>query len=484
MTTLLWFQRDLRLTDNPALDAAVSIGQPIIPFYIRDDADADEWSPGGASRWWLYSSLSALSAELEARGNRLILKTGSAESVINELLSESGATAVYWNRRYEPWAIRRNEKIKTALKVKGIEARSFNAALLREPWTVTTQKGGPYKVFTPFWKALRASGGPDPLKPAPRRIAAPNKRSQSDDLNSWKLLPTGTDWASGLRDTWVPGEKAALSRLHDFTECAVFEYRDKRNLPGISGTSRLSPHLQFGEIGPRQIWHAVVDSALAQTGNPMPQGVETYLSEIAWREFSYHLLFHFPELPSTPLRAEFSGFPWAHDPDALTAWQRGATGYPIVDAGMRELWATGWMHNRVRMIVASFLIKDLLIDWQTGQKWFWDTLVDADLASNAASWQWVAGCGADAAPYFRIFNPTTQGTKFDPDGNYVRKWVPEISRLPDRLIHTPWKAKAVDLAEAGIELGSTYPARVVDHAFARHRALEEYQRLKAERSGN
>jgi deoxyribodipyrimidine photo-lyase len=252
--------------------------------------------------------------------------------------------------------------------------------------------------------------------------------------------------------------------LNDFTQGAVFKYQDKRNFPGVSGTSRLSPHLHFGEIGPRQIWHAVVTSALAQTGSPMPHGVETYLSEIAWREFSYHLLFHFPELPLKPLRTEFSNFPWANDPNALSAWQRGATGYPIVDAGMRELWTIGWMHNRVRMIVASFLIKDLLIDWQTGEEWFWDTLV---------------GCGADAAPYFRVFNPTIQGTKFDPDGTYVRKWVPEISKLPDRLIHAPWTAKPIELAGAGIELGRDYPAPIVDHSAARNRALEKYKQLKA-----
>lgn len=478
MTTLLWFRLDLRLADNPALDAAVAIGHPVIPVYIHDDADAEEWSSGGASRWWLHNSLSALSSEIEARGNKLILKAGPAESVINELLSETGATHIYWNRRYEPWAIRRDQRIKTTLKTKGMEAHSFNAYLLQEPWTVTTKKGEPYKVFTPFWKALRSGGDPGQPRPAPKRIPAPNVFVESDDLNSWELLPLSPDWAGGLRNAWTPGETMAHSRLDDFTETAVFDYRDKRNLPGLPGTSRLSPHLHFGEIGPRQIWHAVVTRAVAQTGNSMPHGVETYLSEIAWREFSYHLLFHFPELPLKPLRAEFSNFAWANDPDALSTWHCGATGYPIVDAGMRELWATGWMHNRVRMIVASFLIKDLLIDWQTGEKWFWDTLVDADLASNAASWQWVAGCGADAAPYFRIFNPTIQGTKFDPDGTYVRKWVPEISNLPDKLIHAPWKAKPIELADAGIELGKDYPAPIIDHSMARNRALKKYKLLK------
>jgi deoxyribodipyrimidine photo-lyase len=479
MTTILWLRRDLRLTDNPALDAAVALGRPIIPVYISDDADAGEWSPGSASRWWLHGSLHALAAAIEARGNRLILKSGPASAVIDELLSETGATSVYWNRRYEPWATKRDEQIKSALKGGGLETRSFNASLLQEPWSVTTQKDEPYSVFTPFWKALRALGSPDRPRPAPARIPAPSVFPQSEKLESWRLLPIKPDWAGGLRDTWTPGEEAAHSRLNDFTDATVFDYQNRRNLPGVSGTSRLSPHLHFGEIGPRQIWNAVVTSALAHTGSPMPRGVEAYLSEIAWREFSYHLLFHFPQLPTHPLRAKFSALQWQNDPEGLSAWQRGLTGYPIVDAGMRELWATGWMHNRVRMIVASFLIKDLLIDWRTGEEWFWDTLVDADLASNSASWQWVAGCGADAAPYFRVFNPSLQGEKFDSDGNYVRKWVPELARLPNRLIHAPWTAKPIELADTGIKLGRDYPMPIIDHAMARNRALERYNLIKA-----
>ena len=474
---LLWFRRDLRLSDNPALDAAVAVGRPIIPLYILDDTDAGEWTPGGASRWWLHGSLSALASAISSLGNRLILRKGSAASIIEEIQSETGATSIFWNRRYEPWATRRDELIKTALKDKGVEARSFNAGLLREPWNVTTKSGEPYKVFTPFWKALRALGDPDPSRPAPSRIPSPSVFPWSDDLVTWALRPTAPDWAGEMRKAWVPGEEAAHDRLNAFIDSAVFEYRDKRNLPGVSGTSRLSPHLHFGEIGPRQIWHAVTARAFADTGSPMPLGVETYLSEIAWREFSYHLLFHFPQLPSQPLRAEFSDFPWADDPAGLSAWQSGSTGYPIVDAGMRELWATGWMHNRVRMITASFLTKDLLIDWRIGEEWFWDTLVDADLASNAASWQWVAGCGADAAPYFRVFNPSLQGTKFDPDGAYVRRWVPELSNLPDDLIHAPWTARPIELSDAGIDLGRTYPMPIVDHAIARNRALERYKRM-------
>lgn len=483
MTTILWFRRDLRLSDNLALTAAVALGHPVIPVYISDNINAGEWSIGSASRWWLHGSLSALASAIEARGNRLIFKTGSTFAVLDKLLSETGAKRVYWNRRYEPSATKLDAEITAGLKCKGIEARSFNSSLLREPWEVATQKGGPYKVFTPFWKALRELGESYQTKPAPIRIPAPKIYPKSDELQSWNLLPKGADWSGGLGGSWTPGEAAARLRLTDFITAAVFDYKDKRNMPGVDGTSRLSPHLHFGEVGPRQIWNAVVKSALACTGNPMPQGVESYLSEIAWREFSYHLLFHFPELPSKPLREEFSFFPWEDDPVGLSAWQHGSTGYPIVDAGMRQLWATGWMHNRVRMIVASFLIKDLLIDWRNGEDWFWDTLVDADLANNSASWQWVAGCGADAAPYFRIFNPTTQGSKFDPDGAYVRKWVPEIAKLPNRLIQVPSLAKPVELADAGIKLGRDYPMPIVDHSMARHRALERYKQIKVRQDG-
>jgi deoxyribodipyrimidine photo-lyase len=475
---LLWFRRDLRLSDNPALDAALAVGRPVIPLFILDDADANEWAPGGASRWWLHGSLSALAAEIASAGNRLVLRSGSAAPILEELLAETGATSVYWNRRYEPWATARDERIKTALKGRGVDARSFNAGLLKEPWTLTTRKGEPYKVFTPFWKALRALGDPDPPSPAPGRIPAPALWPRSDEPASWALRPTAPDWAGGLRDAWTPGEAGALARLTAFTDGAVLDYHKTRNLPGVAGTSRLSPHLHFGEVGPRQVWHAAVTGALANAGTPTARGVETYLSELAWREFSYHLLFHFPRLPSQPLRAAFADFPWQDDTEGLSAWRRGSTGYPIVDAGMRELWATGWMHNRVRMIVASFLIKDLLIDWRSGEAWFWDTLVDADLASNAASWQWVAGCGADAAPYFRVFNPALQGAKFDPDGVYVRRWVPELAKLPDALIHAPWTAKPIELSDGGVELGRSYPAPIVDHAAARLRALEIYQRTK------
>ncbi|CAN7285465.1 DNA photolyase family protein [Phenylobacterium sp. LjRoot164] len=479
MTTLLWFRGDLRLADNPALAVAIANGGRVVPVFILDDEDAGRWRAGGASRWWLHNSLTALAADLAMRGSRLILRRGPAEREIARLLAETGADSVVWNRRYEPWAVARDERLKATLKERGVAARSCNAGLLREPWEVMNGKGEPYRVFTPFWRALRAGLElPTPIE-APQQIAALDKWPASEAFADWSLSPSRPDWAGGLRETWTPGEAGAHERLDAFAGRVSLEYREARNLPGREGTSRLSPHLHFGEVGPRQVWRALTAAALAETGDLMPSGVEVFLSEIAWREFSHHLLFSAPHLPEQPLRPDFAAFPWASDPAGLTAWRKGQTGYPIVDAGMRQLWTTGWMHNRVRMIVASFLIKHLLIDWREGQAWFWDTLVDADLANNAASWQWVAGSGADASPYFRIFNPVTQGQKFDPDGAYVRRWVPELSGLPDKVLHAPWTARPIELADGGVRLGVDYPLPIVDHARARARALEAYASTRA-----
>ncbi|WP_430436508.1 cryptochrome/photolyase family protein [Oceanibaculum nanhaiense] len=474
---LLWFRQDLRLADNPALCAAMASGQLVLPVYILDDETPGAWRTGGAARWWLHHSLAALSRDLDALGLPLVLRRGDSRQVIADLVSETGAAAVYWNRCYEPFARKRDETIKAALKRDGIAARSFNSALLHEPWTVENKAGEPFRVYSAFWRACLAKDGPEAPLPAPEALTStPTPAPQGDRLADWALLPTAPNWAKGFEAAWTPGEAAARDRLTGFLDAAVNRYKTERDRPDIEATSRLSPHLHFGEIGPRQIWHAT-QAAMAAGGVSGASALK-FLSEVGWREFAHHLLYHNDTLPDHPLRPEFADFPWHENGDALAAWQRGRTGFPIVDAGMRELWATGWMHNRVRMIVASFLVKDLLIPWQEGEAWFWDTLVDADLANNAASWQWVAGCGADAAPYFRIFNPVLQGEKFDPDGAYVRRWVPELAKMPASHIHKPWLAPDDVMRQAGVTLGETYPTPIVDHGTARDRALDAFSRIK------
>ncbi len=476
--SILWFRQDLRLADNPALDAALARGAPILPVYVLDDETPGRWVAGGAGRWWLHRSLTSLAADLENLGRPLVLRRGPAERVILELADEIGAGAVFWNRCYEPFAIARDTRIKTALHARGLTAESGNAALLFEPWLPQTKSGGPFKVFTPFWRHLLSR--PAPPRPLPRPEALPDGiEARGESLENWSLLPHAPDWAGGLRDSWTPGEAGAKSRLEAFLDAAVGDYQAQRDLPDSPGTSRLSPHLHWGEISPRQIWHATRHSAAASGLDPASS--EAFLRELGWREFSYHLLYHWPELPERNWKQSFDAFPWREDEAASRAWTRGRTGYPLVDAGMRELWATGWMHNRVRMVAASFLIKHLLIHWRRGEAWFWDTLVDADLASNSASWQWVAGSGADAAPFFRIFNPVTQSRKFDPEGGYLRRWLPELAKLPAAAIHAPWEADAGTLAAAGVDLGETYPRPIVDHAAARKRALAALETIKAER---
>jgi len=470
---IVWFRQDLRLADNPALAAAVASGKPVIPVYILDETPGVR-APGGASRWWLDKSLAALAGDLEARGSRLTLRRGEALSVLQDLARETGAKTAHWNRLYDGAAVERDTAVKAALAEAGVEARSFNAALLNEPWQVKTGAGGPFKVFTPYWRAARAMIGPVELLPAPEQLAAPEHWPRSRRLSAWRLHPRSPDWSVGFAD-WRPGEDGAGQRLRDFLDGRVDAYSEARDIPGTSGTSRLSPHLAFGEIGPRQVWAAA--QAAAARGAASEAQVEAFLRELGWREFNHHLLFHQPRITRESFNAGFAAFPWREDAGGLEAWRRGQTGYPIVDAGLRELWATGWMHNRVRMIVASFLVKHLLVDWREGEAWFWDTLVDADLANNVCNWQWVAGSGADAAPYFRIFNPILQGERFDPRGDYVRKWVPEIARLPAKHLHQPWMADPTTLAKAGVVLGQTYPKPIVGHAMARARALKAYAEL-------
>jgi deoxyribodipyrimidine photo-lyase len=469
-STIVWFRQDLRLVDNPALLAATAAGAAIIPIFIWSPQEEGHWPPGAASCWWLHQSLTQLDASLRSLGSRLIIRRGSSLQTIRELLDQTGATSVYWNRRYEPAARARDRQLQSALLKLGVESESFNGSLLFEPESIKTKEGKPYLVFTPFWRNCLEYSPPPQPQPALKAIKSPHRWPTSLQLKELNLLPK-LNWANGFAKIWNPGEAGAAENFNHFLKQSLSQYSIDRDLPAKICTSRLSPHLHFGEISIRQIWADLKK----QKNSP---AVKRYQSELGWREFAYHLLFHFPQTTRNPLRKEFSKFPWLNNRAKLRAWQQGRTGYPIVDAGLRELWQTGWMHNRVRMIVASFLVKDLLISWQQGAAWFWDTLLDADLANNTLGWQWTAGCGADAAPYFRIFNPTSQGQKFDPQGEYVRRWIPELADLPDEFLHSPSQAPEEILTRASIELGKTYPHPIVDHRSARVRALTAFKKLK------
>jgi deoxyribodipyrimidine photo-lyase len=445
--SIVWLRDDLRVADNPALNAAVERGGPVIALYLLDESSPGTRPLGSASRWWLHHSLTQLEAELRELGGALTLRSGSAGTSIPALIAETGADAVYWNRRYGA-ARETDAALKSHLTAAGIDAQSFQASLLFEPWTITTGAGGPYGVFTPFWKSCLARAEPREPLPAPARIDGLDPGG--DELASWTLLPTSPDWAAGLRQTWTPGAAGGHDRLEEFAETYLADYH-RRDEPGLRATSMLSAHLRFGEVSPFEVWqrlrHGLSAGAAANRAK--------FLSEIGWREFSYHILFHRPDLGTRNYRSDFDAFPWTNPGDAIVdRWRHGRTGIPIVDAGMRELWHTGWMHNRVRMITASFLTKNLQVDWRVGEEWFWDTLVDADEASNAASWQWVAGSGADAAPYFRVFNPELQAQKFDAQGVYVNRWVPEAGTI-------------------------AYPEPMVDLRESRQRALDAYEVLKA-----
>lgn len=461
--TIVWLRDDLRLGDNPALSAALDIdADDLIICYVLDEESPGIRPLGGATRWWLHHSLTNLSHAVEDLGGQLVLRSGPAGAVIRGLVAESGAERVLWNRRYAQPERTIDADLKSWCGDTGIEAASYQANLLFEPWQVTTGAGGPYKVFTPFWRACKNQPEPRaPLAP-PKRLAGPTL--PSEELASWQLLPTTPDWSGGLQQQWHPGEAGAWERLDDFLDGPVEGYAVNRDLPAVEGTSRISPHLRFGELSPFQVWHA----AKASTNSSAARDIQVFGSEVGWREFCWQLLFHNPDLATQNYRRDFDGFAWQTPTQSeLGAWQQGRTGYPMIDAGMRQLWDTGWMHNRVRMATASFLIKNLMVDWRVGEQWFWDTLVDADSASNPANWQWVAGSGADASPYFRIFNPVTQSKKFDKEGIYLKRFVPELRDAGN--IHEPWK-------DANAPAG--YPSPVVDLAETRERALSAYQDLR------
>lgn len=450
-------------------------GRPLIALYVLDESR--HFSPGGAQKWFLHRALDALSQSLDAFGAPLILRRGAEAAILAEVVKETRAGAVFWHRRYSPAEMETDKAVMAALKAAGVEAHSFNGALLREPWETATKSGDPYRVFTPFWNALRAAGPSRTLAPAPKIVAAKRApRIASDTLAAWRLCPTAPNWAKEFGAVWRACEAGAHQALDDFLGGAIATYSTDRDRPQREGTSRLSPHLALGTISPLTIWDAVQARMAADLVSESE--ALKFLAEIAWREFSYHLLYHNPAMPREPLRAEFSAFPWRRDDAAFAAWSQGRTGVPVVDAGMRQLWRTGWMHNRVRMIAASYLVKNLLLPWQAGERWFWETLVDADPANNPASWQWVAGSGADAAPYFRIFNPVTQSEKFDPQGAYLRRYVPEIANLPDDAIHAPWTASAQTLQRAKITLGVEYPHPLIDLGQSRKRALAAYHGLR------
>lgn len=452
---VVWFRDDLRIADNPALHAAIQTGSPVLCVFVWDDETPELRTPGAASRWWLHHSLASLTESLERLGAGLVLLRGRSETVIETVLRETDASAIFWNRRYGGAERRIDEAVKTAARASGVEATSFAANLLFEPWTIRTGQDTPFSIYTPFWRACLAAPAPRKPGPAPREVrggTAP-RSLETVALDDLGFLPTHPDWAGGLRETWEPGEKAAHEQLKRFLADDLGDYREQRDVPGVDATSRLSPRLRWGELSPHQVWHATIGKRQGATA----QSASTFLSEVGWREFAYHTLFEHPDLATVNIHREYDSFPWPRlHPSALRAWEQGRTGVPLVDAGMRELWRTGVMHNRVRMVTASFLIKNLLIDWRHGEQWFWDTLVDADPANNAFNWQWVAGSGADAAPYFRIFNPELQRQKFDPHGDYVRRWVPEWE-TPD------------------------YPEPMVDLAETRRAALAAYDVVKRSR---
>ena len=463
--TLVWYRQDLRINDNPALVHAATCGA-VLPIYILDQSCPSQCQPGGASKWWLHQSLQSLNHSLD---NKLHCLAGDATSLITSMVKEQKIKQVVWNRCYEPWQITRDTALKQTLEELGVEVRSFNSHLLWEPWQVLKKDGSPYKVFTPYYRrGCLSKASPRLPLPPPENLDITYIKKHDIGLHALQLEPK-INWYRQIETLWHPGERGASDKLSHFLRDRILAYKIERDIPDSQGTSRLSPHLHFGEISPNQVWYAAINALDGDIENP---GLDCFLSELAWREFSHYLLYHFPTLPDKNLSPKFERFPWRSDQASLQAWQKGQTGIPIVDAGMRELWATGTMHNRVRMLVSSCLVKNLLINWREGERWFWDCLLDADLAANSASWQWVAGTGADAAPYFRIFNPVLQGQRFDPEGRYVRRYCPELNALPNKFIHSPWDAPKDVLDNANIELGTHYPQPLVDLKQSRQRALD------------
>lgn len=486
---IVWFRRDLRLQDNPAWNAAILHGGPILPVYIHCPEEEGSWRRGGASSWWLHHALADLEAQLKEHNIELTIidraKASSPEpslEALHELITHTGATAVFWNRCYDPAITQRDTKIKRSLTEASIQAESFNGSLLLDPLTIKNQSNKPFQVFTPFWKHCRQIEVSPPqtltITDQEAFIIAEPYQPTSDPVSTatlaeLKLLPT-IPWDQGLQDSWNPTRMGGIELLSQAEDKAPL-YASTRDLPAQDGTSRLAPYLHFGQISPREFFHHIRRTKDSTKVEKADTGI---LRQLYWREFSAHLLYHFPHSQDRALKSQYDSFPWDYDEDILRKWQLGQTGFPIVDAGMRQLWHTGWMHNRTRMIAGSLLVKHLLQPWQEGARWFWDTLCDADLANNSMGWQWLAGSGADASPYFRIFNPIIQGKKFDPTGDYVRKWCPELAKLPDNLIHTPWEATPIELRLASIDLGKDYPNPIIPHELGRKKALDAYEAYK------
>lgn len=473
---ILWFRRDLRLSDNPAIAAALKTQRPILPVYVLDETPGIR-PMGAAAHWWLDKSLKSLAADLRARSSNLILRRGIAADILVDLARETDAAEVLFNAVFDPRVEHRDRDLAERLKDLDCEARRFNGGHLLAPDSALTKAGGAFSVFTPYWRTARSQIDAGLHVPAPDALPAPQDWPKSEALDSWGLHPTRPDWSAGFSD-WSPGEATAARRLTDFVDQALGAYGQDRDIPAVRGTSLLSPHLHFGEISPKACWRAAL-GAVHRGAAPEAQA-EKFMAELGWREFNTQIANRHEDLAARNFNPAFDPFPWRDDEAGFQAWTRGQTGYPIVDAGMRQLWTTGWMHNRVRMVVASFLTKHLMVDWRRGEQWFWDTLVDADPASNPGNWQWVAGSGADAAPYFRIFSPMAQGAKFDPAGRYIQKWVPELRFLPPKLIHTPWLAPPEILSRANVRLGFNYPRPIIDHETARKRALAAYAELRAQ----